>query len=66
MISFNDVTITTFIAGTKNLTYPVRMFVELRTEGLDPLAVAVSAVIMFATIIIALIAEKLWNWSRYL
>lgn len=66
MISFNDVTITTFIAGTRNLTYPVRMYVELRTEGLDPLAVTVSAIIMFMTILIALIAEKLWNWSKYL
>ena len=66
MVSFNDVTISTFIAGTKNLTYPVRMFVELRTEGLDPLAVTVSAIIMFVTIIVALIAEKFWNWSRYL
>lgn len=66
MISFNDVTVTTFIAGTKYLTYPVRMYVELRTEGLDPLAVAVSAIIMFVTTIIALVAEKLWNWSKYL
>ncbi|MCY1152823.1 MAG: ABC transporter permease [Sphaerochaetaceae bacterium] len=66
MISFNDVTISTFIAGTKYLTYPVRMYVELRTEGLDPLAVAVSAIIMFVTTIIALIAEKLWKWSQYL
>ncbi len=66
MISFNDVTISTFIAGTKYLTYPVRMYVELRTEGLDPLAIAVSAIIMLVTTIIALIAEKIWNWSQYL
>ena len=66
MVSFNDVTISTFIAGTKNLTYPVRMYVELRTEGLDPLAVAVSAVIMAFTIVIALLAEKFWSWSKYL
>ncbi len=66
MISFNDVTISTFIAGTKYLTYPVRMYVELRTEGLDPLAIAVSAIIMFVTTLIALIAEKIWKWSQYL
>ena len=66
MVSFNDVTISSFIAGVSNLTYPVRMFVELRTEGLDPLAVAVSAVIMFVTIIVALVAEKFWSWSKYL
>ena len=66
MISFTDVVIATFIAGSKYITYPVRMYVELRTEGLDPLAVAVSAAIMFVIIIIALLAEKSLSWSKYL
>ena len=66
MISFTDVVISTFIAGSKYITYPVRMYVQLRTEGLDPLAVAVSAAIMFVIIIVALLAEKFLNWSKYL
>jgi len=65
-ISFSDVVISTFIASYKYITYPVRMYVEQRTEGLDPLAVAVSAILMFVIVIIALVGEKTVKWSRFI
>jgi len=41
MVSFTDVVVSSFVAGTRYITYPVRMYSEIRTEGLDPLAVTV-------------------------
>lgn len=66
MISFTDVIIAVFVAGTRNITFPVRIYSELRSEGLDPLAVAVSAVVITAIVVIALIGEKTIRWSRYI
>jgi putative spermidine/putrescine transport system permease protein len=66
MISFTDVIIAVFIAGARNITFPVRMYSELRSEGLDPLAVAVSAVVVVGIVILAMIGEKTIHWSKYI
>ena len=66
MVSFTDVVVTSFIGGSKFITFPVRMYSELRTEGLDPLAVAVSALVIVVLVIVSFISEKTVQWSRYL
>lgn len=65
MISFTDVVIAVFVAGARNITFPVRMYSELRSEGLDPLAVAVSAMVVSGIVVLALLGEKTIRWSRY-
>ncbi len=66
MVSFTDVVVSSFVAGARYITFPVRMYSEIRTEGLDPLAVAVSAVIVIFVVILALIGEKTIRWSRFI
>jgi putative spermidine/putrescine transport system permease protein len=66
MVSFTDVVVSSFIAGTKYITFPVRVYVELRSEGIDPLAIAVSAVVITLIVILALIGEKTIRWSRFI
>jgi putative spermidine/putrescine transport system permease protein len=65
-ISFTDLVIATFIAGSRLITFPARIYYEQRTEGLDPLAVAVSAIVMTVIIIIALVGERTVKWSRFI
>jgi len=64
--SFTDLVVATFIAGSRLITFPARVYYEQRTEGLDPLAVAVSAIVMTVIIVIALIGEKTIKWSKYI
>ncbi len=66
MVSFTDVVVTSFIGGAKFITFPVRMYSEIRTEGLDPLAVAVSAMVVVVLVIISFICEKSFQWSKYI
>lgn len=66
MVSFTDVVVSSFVAGTKYITFPVRMYSEIRTEGLDPLAVTVSAFVVIFIVIIAMIGERTIRWSRFI
>lgn len=66
MVSFTDVVVSSFVAGTRYITFPVRMYSEIRTEGLDPLAVAVSAAVVIFIVILAMIGEKTIRWSRFI
>ena len=66
MVSFTDVVVSSFVAGTRYITYPVRMYSEIRTEGLDPLAVTVSAFVVVFIVIIAMIGERTIRWSRFI
>jgi putative spermidine/putrescine transport system permease protein len=65
MVSFTDVVVSSFVAGTRYITFPVRMYSEIRTEGLDPLAVTVSAFVVIFIVIIAVIGERTAKWSRF-
>ncbi|CAG5082774.1 Binding-protein-dependent transport systems inner membrane component [Thermobacillus xylanilyticus] len=65
LISFTDVTLTMFISSSGNTTFPVRVYSEQRSEGLNMVVLAWSAVITFVIFIISLIGEKFARWSRY-
>jgi putative spermidine/putrescine transport system permease protein len=65
MVSFTDVVIATFVAGARYITFPVRVYSQQRSEGIDPMTIAISAVIMAAIIVLALVGEKFIHWSRY-
>jgi putative spermidine/putrescine transport system permease protein len=62
--SFTDVIVAAFISGTRNITFPVRIYVQQRGQGLDPVAVAGSAVVIVVILILQLVGEKLFRWSR--
>jgi len=65
LISFTDVTLTMFISSSGNATFPVRVYSEQRSEGLNQIVLAWSAVITFVIFVISLAGEKLARWSRY-
>ncbi|WP_108260578.1 ABC transporter permease [Mangrovicoccus ximenensis] len=66
LVSFNDVVVTTFIAGARWMTFPVRMYSQLRGQGVDPITLAIGAMIV-ALILAAVIAGELkFKWSRRL
>ena len=58
-LSFNDVVVATFLAGAGWTTYPVRMYAQLRGEGVDPTTLAIGAAVVAATLATAL-AVELW------
>jgi len=66
LVSFNDVIVSSFIAGARWITFPVRLYSELRSEGVDPITVAIGAAIVALILIFGLAGEKLFKWSRQL
>lgn len=64
--SFTDVVVAAFISGTRNITFPVRIYVQHRGQGLDPVAVAGSAVVIVVILLLELVGEKLFRWSRFI
>lgn len=66
LISFNDVIVSSFVAGARYITFPVRVYSELRTEGLDPTAVATSVIIILLIVTLAIAGEYKANWSKYI
>lgn len=66
LVSFNDVVVTTLIAGAGWMTFPVRTFSRLRTEGIDPTTIAISAMIVGATLIVVILGQRLLNLGRRL
>ncbi|WP_189422292.1 ABC transporter permease [Devosia pacifica] len=64
LTSFNEVTVSVLIAGSRYLTYPVRLYSELRSQGIDPTTIAISAMLVAMIIVFALIGERFLNWSR--
>lgn len=65
MVSFSELIITLFIAGSRVTTFPVRVYAEMRTEGLNPMVLAYSTIIIFVVLIVSIIAEKSARWSRF-
>jgi putative spermidine/putrescine transport system permease protein len=65
MISFNDVIVSIFIAGARNITFPVRIYSRLHQAGIDPTSVAASAIIVVFILVLAVGGEKYLRWSRY-
>ncbi|WP_223066932.1 ABC transporter permease [Paenibacillus caui] len=65
LMSFTDVTLTLFISSSGSPTFPVRVYSEQRSEGLNQIVLAWSAIITLVIFILSLIGEKLAGWSRY-
>lgn len=64
LTSFNEITVTALIAGSRTLTYPVRLYSELRSQGIDPTTVAISAMLVVAIVAFALLSERFFQWSK--
>lgn len=65
VVSFTDSVVAVFIAGVRNITFPVRIYAQQRGQGLDPTAVAGSAIIILIIITVEIIAEKAFHWSEH-
>jgi len=65
MFSFNDVIVAVFIAGARNITFPVRIYSRLHQQGMDPTSVAASAIVVFVIVVLSIGGEKYLRWSRY-
>lgn len=64
LVSFNDVVVSTFIAGASWITFPVRLYSQLRSEGIDPITLAIGAMIIASILVVVLVGEFLFKWSR--
>lgn len=65
VVSFTDSVVAVFISGVRNITFPVRIYAEQRGQGLDLEAVAGSALIILVIMVVEIIGEKLFKWSRF-
>lgn len=66
LISFNDVIVSSLIAGARWITFPVRLFSQLRSEGVDPMTLAIGSTIIAVILIGAVVGEYTLKWSRHL
>jgi putative spermidine/putrescine transport system permease protein len=64
LVSFNDVVVSTFIAGANWITFPVRLYSQLRSQGIDPITLAIGAMIIASILLILLAGEFMFKWSR--
>lgn len=64
IVSFNDVIVSTFIAGAGWITFPVRMYSQLRGQGVDPITMAIGAMIVASIFMVVAIGEATFKWSR--
>jgi putative spermidine/putrescine transport system permease protein len=65
LTSFNDVVVSSFIAGARSLTFQVRLYSQLRSQGVDPITLAIGAVLAAAIVLAAIVGERLFGWSRH-
>jgi len=63
--SFDEVTMTVFIATPGASTLPVRMFLYIQ-DNIDPLVASVSAVVIAITIVFMLLLDRLYGLDRLL
>ncbi|WP_029002686.1 ABC transporter permease [Azorhizobium doebereinerae] len=63
--SFDEVTMTVFIAAPGATTLPVRMFLYIQ-DNIDPLVTSVSAVVIALTVVVMALIEKLFGLERLL
>jgi putative spermidine/putrescine transport system permease protein len=61
--SFDEVTMTVFIASPSTVTLPVRMFLYIQ-DNIDPLVTSVSAALIFLTVIAMVILDRLYGLDR--
>lgn len=65
MLSFSELIITLFISASSMTTFPVRVYSSMVTEGLNPMVLAYSSIIIIVVLIISVLAEKFAHWSKY-
>ncbi|NUB09700.1 ABC transporter permease [Azospirillum sp. Vi22] len=63
--SFDEVTMTVFIASPETTTLPVRLFLYIQ-DNIDPLVAAVSASLIFMTVAVMLVLDRLYGLERLL
>jgi putative spermidine/putrescine transport system permease protein len=63
--SFDEVTMTVFIASPSTTTLPVRMFLYIQ-DNIDPLVTSVSAALIFLTAIVMIALDRLYGLDRLL
>jgi putative spermidine/putrescine transport system permease protein len=61
--SFDEVTMTVFIASPSTVTLPVRMFLYIQ-DNIDPLVTSVSAALIFLTVIAMVILDRVYGLDR--
>ncbi len=61
--SFDEVTMTVFIASPTTITLPVQMFNYIQ-DSIDPLICAVSALLILATAMLMLVIDRLYGLER--
>ena len=61
--SFDELTMSVFIASPSTTTLPVRMFLHIQ-DTIDPLVAAVSALLIFVTLVIMLALDRLVGLER--
>ena len=61
--SFDEVTMTVFIASPSTITLPVRMFLYIQ-DNIDPLVTSVSAALIFLTAIVMIALDRLYGLDR--
>ena len=63
--SFDELTTTIFIASPSTTTLPVRIFLHIE-DTIDPLVVAVSAALIYLTIAVMVVLDRLYGLERLL
>jgi putative spermidine/putrescine transport system permease protein len=63
--SFDEVTMTVFIASPRTTTLPVRLFLYIQ-DNIDPLVAAVSAALIGLTFVAMLVLDQLYGLERLL
>ena len=63
--SFDELTMSIFVVSPATVTLPVRMYMYA-TESLDPMMAAVSALIVFLTLALMLVLDKVYGLDRIL
>jgi putative spermidine/putrescine transport system permease protein len=66
LISFNEVVVSSLIAGSRWITFPVRLYAQLRSEGIDPITLAIGAGIIVIILAGSALGEVTIKWSRHL
>jgi len=63
--SFDAVTMTVFIASPSTITLPVRLFLYIQ-DNIDPLVASVSASLIFVTLLVMLVIDRVCGLERLL
>jgi putative spermidine/putrescine transport system permease protein len=63
--SFDEVTMTVFVATPSSMTLPVRMYHYIE-ESIDPLVASVSTVVILLTFLLMAIVDRIYGLDRIL